>query len=337
MIAFHPHANVGGRLHERVTAWGAQALDSLRRDARWPVSVDRFGEPVAQARTPTEDDTMRTSDWLLVVGFVAACAPGVLEMAAVWDRVDYYSHGYLVPLVALWAASAKRGVLPRLEAGRDPRGIAVLVGAMGLYAVGLGGSVLWLAGFGIVGGVAGLVYFLRGAAWLRELSFSIGYLLFMVPLPEEWLNPVIVNLQLFVSSVGVSIAQAAGISVLRIGNVMQLPNGDQLFVAEACSGITSLITLLPLGVFLAYFTERGWGRRCLLILTVVPVALAGNLLRVVATVWAADRFGADVATGSALHDWVGVLTYVLACVVLLGCGSLMRKAWPARRGLAPAT
>jgi len=271
---------------------------------------------------------MRTTDWLLVAGFFAACVPGVLEMASVWDRVDYYSHGYLVPLVALWAASAKRVILPRLEAERDSRGIAVLVAGMGIYAVGLGGAVVWLAGFGIVLGFAGLVLFLRGMQWLRVLSFPIAYLLFMVPLPDAWLNPVIVRLQLFVSSVGVSLLQGAGISVHRQGNVLNLAGGEQLFVAEACSGITSLITLLPLGVFLAYFTEQGYARRALLVLTVVPVALGGNLTRVIATVWAADRFGVEVATSSALHDWVGVLTYVLACVVLLGCGSLLRRLWP---------
>ena len=110
---------------------------------------------------------MRTTDWLLVVGFFAACVPGLLEMAAVWDRVDYYSHGYLVPLVALWVASAQRSVLPGLAAGRDTRGIAVLAGAMGLYGVGLGASVVWLSGLGIVLGVAGLVLFLRGVPWLR--------------------------------------------------------------------------------------------------------------------------------------------------------------------------
>lgn len=271
---------------------------------------------------------MRTIDWLLVAGFVAACVPGFLEMASVWDRLDYYSHGYLVPFVALWAASAKRGVLARLEAQRDTWGIAVLVGGMGLYGVGLGGSVVWLTGFGIVVGVAGLVFFLRGARTLRLLSFPIAYLLFMVPLPDAWLSPVIVRLQLFVSSVGVSLLQRGGISVFRDGNVLQLPGGEQLFVAEACSGITSLITLLPLGVFLAYFTEQSWLRRTLLVLTVIPVALAGNLARVVITVWSADRFGVEVATESALHDWVGVATYVLACVVLLGCGSLMRRFRP---------
>ncbi|MBW2698829.1 MAG: archaeosortase/exosortase family protein, partial [Deltaproteobacteria bacterium] len=69
---------------------------------------------------------MRRAEWGLVAGLGAVLVPGWLAMAEVWSRVDYYSHGYLVPLVALWAASAKRFVLPTLPAERDWRGLAVI-------------------------------------------------------------------------------------------------------------------------------------------------------------------------------------------------------------------
>ena len=118
--------------------------------------------------------------------------------------------------------------------------------------------------------------------------------------------------------------QLAGYSVMRIGNVLELPSGETLFVAEACSGITSLITLLPLGVFLAYFTERTLLRRSILVSCVVPVAMFGNLVRVVGTVVLAERIGVEAATASALHDWVGIGTYLLACAVLLIVGRGMR-------------
>jgi exosortase len=249
-------------------------------------------------------------------------------MSDVWSRVDYYSHGYLVPLVALWAASAKRSVLPTLPVQHDLRGLALLGGALIAYVVGLAGSLVWLTGLGFVAAIAGAVLYTRGAAWLRELRFGIGYLLFMIPIPEAVLSPLIVRLQIIVSSVGASLVGALGMPVLRTGNILELPGGDQLFVAEACSGITSLVTLIPLGVLLAYFTERSLWRRVLLVASVVPVAMAGNLVRVVLTVFAANRVGAEAALDSAMHDWVGIGTYVLACLVLLGLGDLMRRLWP---------
>ncbi len=146
--------------------------------------------------------------------------------------------------------------------------------------------------------------------------------------PAAWLTPIIVRLQLWVSIVGVGLLRGVGLPILREGNVIQLPGGDTLFVAEACSGITSLVTLLPLGVFIAYFTEHTPSRRAALIIAVVPIAMLGNLLRVVGTVIASWKYGVGVATQGPIHDWSGVISYVLACLALLGLGSLMRRAWP---------
>jgi exosortase len=254
--------------------------------------------------------------------------PGLREMAAVWSRLDYYSHGYMIPFVALWAASAQRHVLPQLPRSRDGRGAMLIVTSLAAYLLGLAAGLLWLAGVAMVAVVAGAVLYARGPVWLRTLAFPIGYLLFMVPVPDAWLAPLIVRLQLLVSSAGTALLHVFGQPVLRVGNVLQLPSGEELFVAEACSGITSLITLVPLGVFLAYFVERGFWRRSLLVLTVVPVALAGNLVRVLLTVAVAGEWGAEAATESSLHVWVGLSTYVLACLVLLGVGGWMRRSWP---------
>jgi exosortase len=271
---------------------------------------------------------MKREEWGWVAGLGLVLLPGWLAMAEVWSHTDYYSHGYLVPLVALWAASAKRFVLPTLAVERDGRGLAVLGLALLAYLVGLAVSLVWLTGIGFVAAIAGAVLYLRGVAWLRELSFGIGYLLFMIPIPQAVISPIIVRLQMIVSGAGTAVVGRLGMPVLQSGNVLELPGGEQLFVAEACSGITSLVTLIPLGVFLAYFTERTLWRRALLVATVVPVAMAGNLVRVVATVFAAEQFGAEAAVESALHDWVGIATYVLACVVLLGVGEAMRRLLP---------
>ena len=175
-------------------------------------------------------------------------------------------------------------------------------------------------------------------AWLRALKFPVAYLIFMVPLPDSWITPLIVSLQLFVSEVGVGILRVIGFSVYREGNILELPGGESLFVAEACSGITSVITLLPIAMVLAYFTDRSLHRQVLLVASVLPIALAGNLIRVLATVFAAERWGAQVATTGSLHESVGVATYVVGCTVLLGVGTLIRKCIPDRelaRPLAP--
>jgi len=117
--------------------------------------------------------------------------------------------------------------------------------------------------------------------------------------------------------------------VVGEGNVIHLPD-TSLEVAEACSGITSLVTLTPLAIVLAYFTEPTLVRRLVIIFAVVPAAMLGNLLRVIVTVWAAQRYGAEAATGSWLHESAGALTFALACLALIGLGALMRRFLPAR-------
>ena len=121
------------------------------------------------------------------------------------------------------------------------------------------------------------------------------------------MNPVILRLQSLASTAAIAVLHRLDVAVAREGNVMRLPDGDALFVAEACSGITSLLSLIPIGVVLARFTQRGAWRRVLLVAAVVPAALLGNAIRVVATVFAASAVGVDRATSGALHDSAGLL------------------------------
>jgi exosortase len=190
-------------------------------------------------------------------------------------------------------------------------------------------DLLTVHGLALVLSVGSAVYFARGRAWVSSLGFSI-FLIFMVPLPQSWVTPFIARLQTFVSLAVIEILRGFSVSVYREGNVMYLPSGESLFVAEACSGITSIWTLVPLAVFLAYFTERGLSRRLILAAAVIPLAMLGNLLRVILTILAAIYVGVNSATGDAVHTWAVIGTYVLGCLALLAIGSLMKHLFPVR-------
>ena len=264
----------------------------------------------------------------LIATLVVVWIPGIGQLAGVWHTVEYASHGFLVPFVALWAATAHRAELGRLGSRPWPGGRILMALATICYLAALVLRNPTLLGLVAVASVVATVLTLRGVAWLSTLRFSLAYLLFMVPLPIGWVTPVIVKLQLLVSSIGVEILQSGGIAIYREGNVLTLPGGQSLFVAEACSGITSLITLLPIGVFIAYFTESIFWRRLVLVGAVIPIALAGNLLRVILTVLLSIHVSVDFATEGPLHEWAGVATYVVGCVCLLGVGAFMRRFLP---------
>jgi exosortase len=272
-----------------------------------------------------KEKAMRAKEKLIAAFLALAFAPAVIALARVWSSVDYYSHGFLVPLVAYWIAQREGNTRLRPRDERAPAGAAVIGLSLALYAAGLAASGAGLQGLGLIVAVAGGALYLLGPEGLRALAFPIAFLVFMLPLPSAWLTPLILDLQLSVSSAAVALLHALGVAVAREGNVILLASGDSLFVEEACSGITSLVTLTPLAVMLAYFTQRARWRRLALVAAVVPAAMGANLLRVVFTVIAAQHLGAERATSSALHESAGLLTFVLACLALIGLGALLRR------------
>ena len=268
---------------------------------------------------------MQPREWLLAGLLLVVFAPALVALVQAWTRFDYLSHGFLVPVVALWAFYRERPRRAGLEAAPDRRGLGVLGLALATYLVGLMAGEITLQGVALVASVVGLVLYSRGARWLRALAFPVGFLIFMVPPPSSWITPAIVRLQLLVSSASIAVLQAFSFPVTRDGNVLTLPGGETLFVAEACSGVTSIITLVPLAVLLSHFTLRRWGPRLVLYASVVPLAMAGNLARVVATVVAALEIGTERATTGPPHEAAGLLTYVVACGLMLALGGLLRR------------
>ncbi len=284
----------------------------------------------ARGPGPSRGSGASATEWLFVGLGAVAFAPALLELAAVWSGTDYLTHGFLVPVVAAFLAAGRRDDWHALPAERDLKGLVCVAGALVATALGMLADVPSWVGIGVVLAAVGAVWTLRGLAGVRVMGFPLFFLVFMIPPPPSWIGPVILSLQLQVSVAAVAILRLAGFAILRDGNVLVLPSGGSLFVDEACSGITSVVTLVPLGLLLAWTTERTAARRAVLIACIVPAAMLGNLARVTATVFVASRYGVEVATSGFLHDWSGVFTYVLACGLLLGVSALQR-AWLDRR------
>jgi len=136
----------------------------------------------------------------------------------------------------------------------------------------------------------------------------------MIPIPSILFNQIVFPLQLLASRLGEASLQLAGIPVLREGNVIVLAN-TTLEVAEACSGIRSLISLLTLGIVYGYFSDPRNGVRTLIALSAIPVAIIANGLRVAGTGIAAHFYGSAAAQGF-FHEFSGWLVFVAAFAML---------------------
>jgi exosortase len=248
------------------------------------------------------------------------------SLVADWATDDNYSHGFLVVPVALYLAWERRHAVVAAAARPSVAGLAVIVGSLLLLGAGTLGAELFLTRVALVGVLGGVVLFVFGWAHLRLLAFPIGFLLLMIPLPALLFNQVALPLQLLASQVGEAGLEAFGVPVLREGNVMILAN-TTLEVAEACSGIRSLVSLLTLGIVYAYFMDSRLWVRWVLTLSTVPIAVLTNGLRVAGTGLAAHYYGAEAAEGF-LHGFSGWMVFVAALALLFGLREVVQRLLP---------
>lgn len=266
-----------------------------------------------------------SGDKLLALAVAAIAVLPMSALARTWWNSEHMSHGFLVPVVSVFVACQRRTRLIGLPARVDRNGLAALVAAVLLSLVGVLAGSVTLQGLGLVGCVAGAVWFRRGVAWLRALRFPLTFLLFMVPPPDEWHAPLVVWLQDLASRASVTGLYALGVPVFRDGYVIEMVGGQRVEIAAACSGATSLYTMVALGTLLAALSLKRTRTRVALMALVIPVALAGNLARVIATVLLSLQLGVARATAGLTHAALGLLTYVVAIGLLLVADAVLRR------------
>jgi exosortase len=222
-----------------------------------------------------------------------------------WTNDGNYSHGFVVaPLAAYFAWERRRAFV---ETGRRPSaaGLVVIAGGLLMLFVGMLGAELFLTRISMLVAVVGALLFLYGRDHVRILWFPLAFLVLMIPIPAIVFNQVTFPLQLLASRFGEAALSALSVPVLREGNVIVLANAT-LQVAEACSGIRSLVSLLMLGIVFGHFTDPRLGVRVALALATVPIAITANGVRVAGTGIAAHWFGPAAAEGffHTLSGWV---------------------------------
>jgi exosortase len=258
---------------------------------------------------------------LAIAGALAAAIfwiyGGVLSsLVRQWASDDNYSHGFFVVPLALYFAWERRDRLRDAPLLPSFLGLLLLTFSLLILLAGRLGAELFLTRVSLIGVLGGTILFVWGRTHFRVLAFPLAFLILMIPLPAIIYNQIAFPLQLLASRAGETVLGLAGIPVLREGNVLQLPSRS-LEVAEACSGIRSLVSLVTLAIVLGYFTERRAGRRVLIALSAIPIAILANAARVAGTGLASELVSPAAAEGF-FHTFSGWLMFVVAFVGLLG-------------------
>ena len=258
----------------------------------------------------------------MVAVLIAIYFPILQNMVLHWSLIEDYQHGFIVAPLALWFAYERRWDLEDARIEGSWLGLIPMFIGLTSLTIGRLGTELMTMRAAFVFTLIGLVLLLLGREIFKILAFPLFFLFLMVPLPQSLVNTIAFPLQLIAAKAAVWSLQELSIPALVEGNIIHLAH-TELFVADACSGLRSLMALVTLGVVFAHFFKSGvlWAQ-LVLVASTIPIAIFVNSFRVALTGLLAHHFGKEFATG-AIHDFQGIFTFGLAFVMLLGEGRLI--------------
>lgn len=246
--------------------------------------------------------------------------PILYRMGNQWATDENMGHGFFVPIFAGFIAWQRREEL--MAEPRKPNILGLFVVAFGglLSVIATLGAELFTARLSFVIALFGTILYLGGTRWIKVLLFPLILLLFMIPIPAIIYSALTMKLQNLASELGELMITAMGIPVLREGNVLRIPS-QPLDIAEACSGIRSLMTLLFMALVISYFTDKKVWMRWALLIATVPIAILANGMRVAITAYLSE-INTQLASGG-YHEAEGFLVYFVDIAALLGVHRLI--------------
>lgn len=236
-------------------------------------------------------------------------------LGALYDANPDDALGYVVlPLVAVLIYRQRDDFMPLEKRPWGPA-LALLAVALLLHFVGF---LIQQARVSLVGfclGLYALTGLLWGREWLRKSAYPFALLVFMVPL-TAYTDGLTFHLRLLVTKIAAGFCSGIlNLSLIREGTTVfhLLPDGSKGFefdVAPACSGIRSLTVVFLLSMVVGYLWLVAWWRRGVLLMAALPLALLGNIARLITVFVVGEAQGAEA--GLAIETKLGFITFLVA-------------------------
>jgi len=263
---------------------------------------------------------------LLLIAWLYASILARLFLQWVGPNSDpNFEHGIFVPLFALFLLWQDRNRLKAIASASSWTGFPLLVLALLMLILGVLGAELFFSRVSLLVLLAGLILLFQGRTFFRAILFPWAFLILMVPIPNLILQQVTFPLQLLASRLATALLGLAGVPVLRQGNMIVLA-ALPLNVAEACSGIRSLLTLVTLAIIYGCLMESRKWVRVLLVLLAVPIAVAANSFRIFGTGLLVQYWDPEKAEGF-FHSFSGWLIFVVALIMLFAVHRAISLIW----------
>ncbi|QBG47269.1 exosortase/archaeosortase family protein [Verrucomicrobia bacterium S94] len=244
-------------------------------------------------------------------------------MVARWgDKISFgadYSHGYLIPFVSLGVIWYKREDFFAAKKRSSYWGLVVVIGSLFIHWLGAKMQQPRLSLMALIGLIWGIPFYFYGWEVAKLLIFPCSYLIFCVPL--NFLDALSGPLQRVATTMGHNILTDMGIQVQRVGTQL-ISDYFQLNVEAACSGLRSLLAMTALTAVYAYFTQKTFVKKWLLFLCCIPIAVAGNIGRIISIALVSITTGQEFGT-TLHHDWSGYVLFTVAISLMVGFGKLL--------------
>ncbi len=240
------------------------------------------------------------------------------------DPLEDMSFAWFVPLFSLYIVWTER---EKLLASLGPPswvGFSLILPCLLLGFLGTRGLQVRFEIVAFAGLLLTVPWAMFGGRTARQLLFPVAFLLFCIPL-ATFLDVITVHLRLFASSVAYSLLQGFGADVYRQGSMIGAIDGSfSIDVAEPCSGLRSIFALMALTAGYAYLNQKTWLKRGILFATSVPLAILGNVMRILTICLVANVASPTFATGF-YHDYSGYIVFFVAISAMVGIGELLKK------------
>jgi exosortase B len=271
------------------------------------------------------DSTTRYGSLFLVVGLAILYGPTLWGAAHLLWTSDEYAHGPLVIAVSIWWFwRRRRDFVESAGEPAGPLGWGVLLFGAVLYVVGRSERVWMLEIGSAIPVLSGGLAVLYGWRAVRSVRFAIFFLIFAIPLPGFLVDELTVPLKRGVSIAADEILYQLGYPVARDGVLISLGQ-YKLLVADACSGLYSMTSLLALAVvYVATARKAGRLRNGLILFSSLPFAFCANVMRVIALALITFYWG-DAAGQGFLHGTAGAVTFATALLLLMAADGVI--AW----------
>lgn len=235
------------------------------------------------------------------------------EMAHQWWAIDTYSHILLMPLIIAWLVALKRGELAKITPQGWLPGLGLVGAGLLAWLIGRASGINLAAHAGAVAALQGVIIAILGPRAALLLALPLGMGVFLVPFGDEIIPP----LQMITANIAIALTGWSGIDAAIDGINIYTPAG-WFIVAEACSGVRFLIAMVTLAVLVCFTRFTSWRRRAAFMLAAIIVPVLANGVRAWGTIYLAQIYGAQAATGfdHIIYGWV--FFAVIVAIMLAG-------------------